>query len=142
MEKPSVKSWKNWFFFSLLAKKKNPKCADYWSCQVFHCLQICNLLIRDMLFTDIAALKIQSSCSLPECFIMNPTMNDCALFLKLFYKNNDCVLRSIKKFRTLKFLKRSPVTLNSLRKIIAKFEVSGSLDLHGIEEGNRFRLRQ
>lgn len=75
---------------------------------------------------DIAAINRQSTGSLLEFFIMTLTMNDRALLLKLFYKNGECALTAIRRFRTLKSIKSGPITTNGLRKMIAKFEETGS----------------
>ena len=56
-------------------------------------------------------------------------MKNRALFLKLYYKNDECALRAIMRFQTLKSTKSGPITTNGLRKIIAKFEETGSFDV-------------
>ena len=107
-------------------KKIVQKSADRWRCKGSHCLEICKLLICDMRTADIAAIKRQSTSSLLECFIMTLTMKDRALLLKLFYKNVECALTAIRRFWTLK---SGPITTNGLRKVIAKFGETGSLDV-------------
>ncbi|GBN36744.1 hypothetical protein AVEN_222292-1 [Araneus ventricosus] len=53
-----------------------------------------------------------------------------ALHVKLFYKNGDCAAIALKKFRTLKGLRSGsgPMTALGLKKMIVKFEESGSFD--------------
>ena len=70
---------------------------------------------------------------------MTLTMKGCALLWKLFYKNDECALTTIRKFQTLKSIKLNPITTNGLRKMIAKFEETGSF---GVQRGKQFRLRQ
>ncbi|GBM60012.1 hypothetical protein AVEN_147579-1 [Araneus ventricosus] len=62
---------------------------------------------------------------------MTPSLKDRALLVKLFYKNADCVTIAVKKFRTIKGLRSgsSPMTAFGLKKIIDKFEESGSFDV-------------
>ena len=123
-------------------KKIVQKSADKWRCKDSHCLDICKLLIYDMRTADIADIKQQSTSCLFECFIMTLTMKDPALLLKLFYKNDECAFTAIRRFQTLKSIKSGPITTNGLRKIVAKFEQTGSFDMKRVEEGNQFRLRQ
>ncbi|GBO26006.1 hypothetical protein AVEN_131381-1 [Araneus ventricosus] len=54
-----------------------------------------------------------------------------ALLVKLFYKNGDCAAIALKKFRTLKGLRSSsgPMTAFGLKKMIDKFEESGSFEV-------------
>ena len=60
---------------------------------------------------------------------MTLIMKDRTLFLKLFYKKDECALTAIGRFRTLKSMKSGPITTNGLRKMIAKFEETGSFDV-------------
>ncbi|GBO27845.1 hypothetical protein AVEN_29603-1 [Araneus ventricosus] len=59
------------------------------------------------------------------------SLKDRALLVKLFYKNGDCAAIALKKFRTLKGLRScsGPMTAFGLKKMIDKFEESGSLDV-------------
>ncbi|GBL91076.1 hypothetical protein AVEN_184450-1 [Araneus ventricosus] len=62
---------------------------------------------------------------------MTLSLKDRALLVKFFYKNGDCVAIALKKFRTLKGLRRGsgPMTAFVLKKMIDKFEESGSFDV-------------
>ncbi|GBL81302.1 hypothetical protein AVEN_143619-1 [Araneus ventricosus] len=62
---------------------------------------------------------------------MNLSLKDRSLLVKPFYKNGDCAEIALKKFRTLKGLRSGsgPMTAFGLRKIIDKFEESGSFDV-------------
>ncbi|GBN15379.1 hypothetical protein AVEN_4675-1 [Araneus ventricosus] len=62
---------------------------------------------------------------------MTLSLKDRALLLKLFYKNGDCAEIALKKFRILKSLRRGsgPMTAFGLKKMIDKFEESGSFDV-------------
>ncbi|GBN96565.1 hypothetical protein AVEN_117324-1 [Araneus ventricosus] len=72
-----------------------------------------------------------SSYSAPEKVVMTLSLKDRALLVKLFYKNGDCAAIAVKEFRTLKGLRRgsSPMTAFGLKKMIDKFEESGSFDV-------------
>ncbi|GBM06913.1 hypothetical protein AVEN_147851-1 [Araneus ventricosus] len=73
-----------------------------------------------------------SSCySASEKVVMTLSLKDRALPVKLFYKNGDCAAISLKKFRTLKGLRSGsgPMTAFGLKKMIDKFEESGSFDV-------------
>ncbi|GBO17455.1 hypothetical protein AVEN_129049-1 [Araneus ventricosus] len=61
---------------------------------------------------------------------MTLSLEDRALLVKLFHKNDDCAAIALKKFRTLKGLRSGsgPMTAFGLKKMIDKFE-SGSFDL-------------
>ncbi|GBO24653.1 hypothetical protein AVEN_112780-1 [Araneus ventricosus] len=54
-----------------------------------------------------------------------------ALLVKLFYKNGDCAIITLKKFRKLKGLRNGSgsMTAFGLTKMIDKFEESGSFDM-------------
>ncbi|GBN33925.1 hypothetical protein AVEN_142214-1 [Araneus ventricosus] len=62
---------------------------------------------------------------------MTLLLKDRVLLVKLFYKNGDCAVIALKKFRTLKGLRSGsgPMTAFGLRKIIDKFEESGSCEV-------------
>ncbi|GBM05025.1 hypothetical protein AVEN_60221-1 [Araneus ventricosus] len=58
------------------------------------------------------------------------SQKDWTQLVKLFYKNGDCAAIALKKFRTLKGLRSGsgPTTAFGLKKIIDKFEETGSFD--------------
>ncbi|GBM17996.1 hypothetical protein AVEN_238393-1 [Araneus ventricosus] len=62
---------------------------------------------------------------------MTLTSKDRALLGKLFYKNGDCAAIALKKFLTLKGLRSGSgsMTAFGLKKMIDKFEESGSFDV-------------
>ncbi|MBJ5486920.1 hypothetical protein JGG36_24350, partial [Salmonella enterica subsp. enterica serovar Meleagridis] len=64
-------------------------------------------------------------------FAMGVALKDCALLVKLFYKNNDSAPVALQKFRTLKGMKKGvgPMTAVGLEKMIQKFEKTGSFDV-------------
>ncbi|PRD30615.1 UNVERIFIED_CONTAM: hypothetical protein NCL1_25885 [Trichonephila clavipes] len=94
-----------------------------------------------------------------ENFALTVSLNDRALLVKLFYKNNNCAPIALEKFPTLKGMKKStgPMIAFGLEKVIQKFENTGSFHLqsdrgrkrvnstvveevatHGAEEGERW----
>ncbi|GBL90009.1 hypothetical protein AVEN_178407-1 [Araneus ventricosus] len=62
---------------------------------------------------------------------MTLPLKDRALLVKLFYKNGDFAAIALKKSRTLKVLRSGsgPMTAFGLKKMIDKFEESGSFDV-------------
>ncbi|GBN55605.1 hypothetical protein AVEN_170805-1, partial [Araneus ventricosus] len=62
---------------------------------------------------------------------MTLSLKDRARLVKLFYNNDDCAAIALKKFRTIKGLRRGsgPLTAFGLKKKIDKFEESGSFDV-------------
>ncbi|GBN09239.1 hypothetical protein AVEN_48118-1 [Araneus ventricosus] len=62
---------------------------------------------------------------------MTLSLDDGALLVKLFYKKGDCAAIALKKFRTLKGLisGSGPMTAFGPKKMIDKFEESGSFDV-------------
>ncbi|GBM27934.1 hypothetical protein AVEN_146157-1 [Araneus ventricosus] len=62
---------------------------------------------------------------------MTLSLKDRALLVKLFNKIGDCAAIALKEFRTLKGLRSGsgPMTAFGLKKMIYKFEESGSFDL-------------
>lgn len=50
-----------------------------------------------------------------------------ALLMKLFYQNGDSATETLRKFQSLKRLRKDPFTSQGLRNIIMKFEATGSL---------------
>lgn len=72
--------------------------------------------IYQMFDADVAVIKIQSSSFFAECFTLALTMNDRVMLLKLFYMNNGCIIKAIRKFQKFKSeIKRSAITVNGLR---------------------------
>ena len=65
-----------------------------------------------------------------EKFAKIVSLKNCALLVKLFYKNNDCAPVSLQKFRTLRCMKKvvDPVSVQGLLRMIQKFEKTGSFD--------------
>ncbi|GIY50150.1 hypothetical protein CDAR_529301 [Caerostris darwini] len=55
-------------------------------------------------------------------------MKDRSLLVKFFYKNDDCVLAALKKFRSLRGMKKccDPMSAKGFQKMIKKFEETGS----------------
>ncbi len=53
---------------------------------------------------------------------MSLSMKDRALLVKFFYKNDDCVLAALKKFRSLKGMKKGygPISAKGLKNMIQK----------------------
>ena len=64
------------------------------------------------------------------------SLKDGALLIQLFYKNNDSSPVALEKFRSLKGMQKavSPMTVQGLLKIIQKFEITGSFEVHVVEE--------
>ncbi|GBM28517.1 hypothetical protein AVEN_70119-1 [Araneus ventricosus] len=62
---------------------------------------------------------------------MTLSLKDQALLVKLFWKNGECPAIALKKFRTLKGVRRGsgPLTAFGLKKMIDKFEEAGSFDV-------------
>ena len=89
----------------------------------------CSTQLKWFLFSPNSTIKRQTTSSLLKCFIMTLTMKDRVLLLKFFYKKDECALTAIRRFRTLKSIKSGPITTNGLRKMIAKFEETGSFDV-------------
>ncbi|GFT89401.1 uncharacterized protein TNCV_4386871 [Trichonephila clavipes] len=51
-----------------------------------------------------------------------------ALLVKLFYQNNSSSIVALRKFRTLKGIRKGPFTDKNLRLMVTKFEETGSLN--------------
>ena len=65
-----------------------------------------------------------------EKFAITVSLKNCALLVKLFYKNNDYAPVSLHKFQKLKGMKKgSPMTVQGLVKMIKKFEMTGFFDM-------------
>ena len=62
---------------------------------------------------------------------MTVLLKDFALFVKLYYNNNDCAPVALQKFRTLKCIKKGigRMTVQGLFKMIQKFEKTGYFDV-------------
>jgi hypothetical protein len=52
-----------------------------------------------------------------------------ALLVKLFYQNNNSALVALRKFRSLRGKRKGPLTVKGLRKMVAKFEETGSFNI-------------
>ena len=50
------------------------------------------------------------------------SLPDRALFVKLFYQNDNPAAVALRKFRTLKRMRKDPLTIKGLRTMVAKFE--------------------
>ncbi|GBM12212.1 hypothetical protein AVEN_21018-1 [Araneus ventricosus] len=75
---------------------------------------------------------------------MTLSLKERALRVKRFYKNGDWAAIALKKFRTLKGLRSGsgPMTAFGLKKMIDKFEKSGSFDVKWAEGGKQLLRRQ
>ncbi|GFU74182.1 retrovirus-related Pol polyprotein from transposon opus [Trichonephila clavipes] len=60
---------------------------------------------------------------------MSLWLPDRALLVKLFYQNDNSVIVALRKFRTLKGLRKGPLTAKNLLLMVTKFEETGSLNL-------------
>lgn len=60
---------------------------------------------------------------------MTVPLTDRALLVKLYYQNDDSAATALRRFRTLKNLRTGPMTTEGLRKMVLKFEQTGSLSL-------------
>ncbi|GFU71866.1 uncharacterized protein TNCV_1628071 [Trichonephila clavipes] len=60
---------------------------------------------------------------------MSLCLPDRALLVKLFYQNDNSAIVSLRKFRTLKGLRKGPLTAKNLRLMVTKFEETGSLNV-------------
>ncbi|GFV89456.1 uncharacterized protein TNCV_4152721 [Trichonephila clavipes] len=52
-----------------------------------------------------------------------------ALIVKLFYQNDNPAIVALRKFRTLKGLRKGPLTAKNLRLMVTKFEETESLNV-------------
>ncbi|GIY02324.1 DUF4817 domain-containing protein [Caerostris extrusa] len=59
------------------------------------------------------------------------SMKDRTLLVKLYYKKGDCVAVTLKKFQTIKGMKKGccPMSANGLEKMYKKFEDVGAFDV-------------
>ncbi|GFY11315.1 uncharacterized protein TNCV_4472981 [Trichonephila clavipes] len=60
---------------------------------------------------------------------MSLCLPDRALLVKLFYQNDNSAIVALRKFRTLKGLRKGPLTAKNLRLLVTKFEETGSLNV-------------
>ncbi|GFV86584.1 uncharacterized protein TNCV_4184391 [Trichonephila clavipes] len=60
---------------------------------------------------------------------MSLCLPDQALLVKLFYQNDNSAIVALRKFRTLKGLRKGPLTTKNLRLMVTKFEETGSLNV-------------
>ena len=77
-----------------------------------------------------------------ENFFMTVSLKDCALLVKLFYKNYDCTPVALQWFQTLKSMNIGLLTVHCLLKIAPKFEKISSFDLQTVVEGGKELIRQ
>ncbi|GFW06585.1 uncharacterized protein TNCV_2189181 [Trichonephila clavipes] len=60
---------------------------------------------------------------------MSLSLPDRALLLKLFYRNDNSAIVALWKFRTLKGMRKDPLTAKNLRLMVTKFEETESLNV-------------
>ncbi|GFV65173.1 uncharacterized protein TNCV_2701151 [Trichonephila clavipes] len=60
---------------------------------------------------------------------MSLRLLDQALLVKLFYQNDNSAIVSLRKYRTLKGMRKGPLTVKNLRLMVTKFEETGSLNV-------------
>ncbi|GFW49091.1 hypothetical protein TNCV_467191 [Trichonephila clavipes] len=60
---------------------------------------------------------------------MSLCLPDRALLVKLFYQNDNSAIVALRKFRTLKELRKGPLTAKNLRLMVTKFEETESLNV-------------
>ncbi|GFV86629.1 uncharacterized protein TNCV_4184831 [Trichonephila clavipes] len=60
---------------------------------------------------------------------MSLCLPDRALLVKLFYQNDNSAIVALRKFRTLKGLRKGPLTAKNLRLMVTKFEETGTLNV-------------
>ncbi|GFT94885.1 uncharacterized protein TNCV_1471921 [Trichonephila clavipes] len=65
------------------------------------------------------------------CMVLKVTANDRhrALLVKLLYQNDNSTIVALRKFRTLKGLRKGPLTAKNLRLMVTKFEETKSLNV-------------
>ncbi|GFU55435.1 uncharacterized protein TNCV_2550231 [Trichonephila clavipes] len=61
---------------------------------------------------------------------MSLCLPDRALLVKLFYQNDNSAIVALRKFRTLKGLRKGPLTAKNLRLMVTKFGETGSFNVH------------
>ncbi|GFV96488.1 uncharacterized protein TNCV_1999401 [Trichonephila clavipes] len=60
---------------------------------------------------------------------MSLCLPDRALLVKLFYQNDNSAIVALRKFRTIKGLRKGPLSAKNLRLMVTKFEETGSLNV-------------
>ncbi|GFW58698.1 DUF4817 domain-containing protein [Trichonephila clavipes] len=60
---------------------------------------------------------------------MSLRLPDRALLVKLFYQNDNSTIVALRKFRTLKGMRKGPLTAINHRLMVTKFEETGSLNV-------------
>ncbi|GFU07432.1 uncharacterized protein TNCV_2203751 [Trichonephila clavipes] len=60
---------------------------------------------------------------------MSVCLPDRAFLVKLFYQNDNFAIVALRKFRTLKGLRKGPLTAKNLRLMVTKCEGTGSLNV-------------
>ncbi|GFT21395.1 hypothetical protein TNCV_3816691 [Trichonephila clavipes] len=67
---------------------------------------------------------------------MTSILQECALLVKLFYKNEDSTTEALRKFRFLKWLRKGPLSSQELTHMTRKFEAT-SASMHR-QHGQRY----
>ncbi|GFU75177.1 uncharacterized protein TNCV_2056201 [Trichonephila clavipes] len=60
---------------------------------------------------------------------MSLRLPDRAFLVKLFYQNDNSAIVALRKFRTLKKMRKGPLTAKTLRLMVTRFEDTGSLNV-------------
>ncbi|GFX73434.1 hypothetical protein TNCV_3402451 [Trichonephila clavipes] len=60
---------------------------------------------------------------------MSLRLTDRALIVKLFYQNDNSAIVALRKFRTLKGMRKGPLTVKNLRLMVTKFKETESLNV-------------
>ncbi|GFX97456.1 DUF4817 domain-containing protein [Trichonephila clavipes] len=60
---------------------------------------------------------------------MSLRLPDRALIVKLFYHNDNSAIVALRKFRTLKGMRKGPLTVKNLRLMVTKFKETESLNV-------------
>ncbi|GFX75086.1 DUF4817 domain-containing protein [Trichonephila clavipes] len=60
---------------------------------------------------------------------MSLRLPDRALLVKLFYQNDNSAIVALRKFRTLKGMRKGPLTAINLQLMVTKFKETGSLNV-------------
>ncbi|GFV74122.1 uncharacterized protein TNCV_4510291 [Trichonephila clavipes] len=66
---------------------------------------------------------------------MSLRLPDRELLVKLFYQTDNSAIVALRKFPTLKGLRKSPLTATNLQLMVAKFEETGSLNVRSRRGG-------
>ncbi|GFU40752.1 hypothetical protein TNCV_3231091 [Trichonephila clavipes] len=60
---------------------------------------------------------------------MSLRLPDRALLVQLFYQNDNSAIVALRKFRTLKGMRKGPLTAINLQLMVTKYEETGSLNV-------------